>query len=589
MRFLLPVLALALLASPAVAKPLSKAEKTLCESAAQCADILSRHGPEAFDYDVLADAFNDMGADAAPALAALAKRSDLNLRLIAPQLEPGLLIAMFDTLAAKDATAPLGAELLVYADTMRWDPRTLPTLDPERLSRGMSARPSLTLLKLAERHKPDAALPLMRAALGGPDAQVTREAYAALFAASPDGALAALRQTVGTVQDWDRAKAIADMLVARFETRGDAVYATLLNGMAGDRALSEPMRDAARAGSLRLSDPKAPLTVDAAFAGQLARLAARGETDLARADHLRRAGSAVLGAWLKLAKVRPEQLPDILSATEALGGSDATRGALMRLALARPNLARANLAALHAMSWPEVGRYERELARLADTHPWDSVRDVARRRLERDVSLPTTLAALEASFPNRLPAQFCVRGEAVEAARYTRELPLYPVPAERDDATARRHLATALPTATRWLAGFDAGQTGGGLIAYDYATDGRRVLLRGERVQLIAPAKPVPLGQQPERLFIVAGDMRSGRVFAMAPDGNAAPTRIADLPAPMAAARRMEDGSLFLQFHGADETPSWATPPPLLLTPDGELRPGCAGRALVGEAPALFP
>ena len=67
MGFLIALI-LSILSMSVYAKPLSKAELNVCKSIRQCVDIVSRHGPESYDYAVLSQEFMRFGQTGRSAL-----------------------------------------------------------------------------------------------------------------------------------------------------------------------------------------------------------------------------------------------------------------------------------------------------------------------------------------------------------------------------------------------------------------------------------------------------------------------------------------------------------------------------------------
>ena len=615
MRRLVHALLLSAVAAPALAAPraLTPAEARVCDSVEQCADIAARHGPESFDYAVLASEFARL-PDAAPMLLRLAEDGR------APRVEALLLQDLDGELAADFAVAAIaqGGET---ARSLTGSLAPFIALDATRVDLPLSAladyaadHTSAKLVPLIQRHG-EAGRPVLAAALSSGDARYAGAAYQALFDADPDAALRTLVETMRATDDIDPALAIGRMLALRAQR--NPFYARMLDDIARDAGYSVAMRDGARAGSLAVSGASAPLTVSADLAEQWLRILkaqrAAGVPLFERArptrNHLARAGNALLPDLETLARRDPDSRAPILQALRVSRTRPELRAPFIGLGLSSADSPTTVLEALRAIDWTDVTRWEPRLEALAQTHPWDTVRWEARRKLERDVATGETLSIggphpqLEA---RRTRADYCQRGEPLAPRDAVVQMP----PFERDVLGAWRHglsvggASAAHPARTRWLAGYDTGEFGGALASYDYATGAVEILLE-DAVQLIAPDRPASLGTQPDSLFVFTGadhmGRRGGRVWAVAPDGDDAPRPVAELPGPVQRAFRLDDGSLLLHFHddsapfrsevrlGSTVLGQSSSPPPLRLMPDGTVRPGCEGEDLAGEAPPLFP
>jgi len=79
-------LGFSLLPHSLAAKPLSAAEKTVCNSLRHCMDIVSRHGPESYDYRVLGEEFVRLGAKGRTALLKMMTSKNAEKALRAQQL-----------------------------------------------------------------------------------------------------------------------------------------------------------------------------------------------------------------------------------------------------------------------------------------------------------------------------------------------------------------------------------------------------------------------------------------------------------------------------------------------------------------------
>ena len=608
-------LLLALLATaPALAQTaaLTPAERTVCRSAKHCADILARHDPSEFDYGVLAEEFERLGDGGVRAMRRVADHDGaahveaLTLRLDDP-LQWAVAQQLMESRSA--ASRALGAMLLGHVSVeMIAVSADGPIGKLPVLTRILDEHPSEDVVTLIGTHPIEAIRPALLEALGSGDSRTAGAAYRRLHADSPDAALRALVARMRRTTNLGQAMAIGDMLGRRDRRHGGGFYGRMLDHIARDTGYPPAMRDGARLGSLR-AGKTAPLTVDATFGDQLMRLHAAGADTLITAGSLSRAGDGLLPAWLALAEADPAYVPDVLSALDASTSESPLQGEFIRLGLADIRRASTVAAAIRAIEWADVARWEPELGRLSEAHPFDTVRFEARRKLERDV------ASADRDVPwgdhpdviaQRTRAQYCERGDRIDLSETARQMPLVdtnPFDAPFPKTMQRRLIASAFPGRTRWLAGYDAGEWSGALLAMDYAS-GETTTIRDGNVNAIVPTRPVQLGQQPEALFVLTGlshmILNEADAWTIAPDGDTALEWVAELPDPVKRLYRLDDDSLLLHFHSDDvgfqprvegnvRYGGWVDDhPPLILTPDGELLPGCAGEALAGEAPALF-
>ena len=589
----------ALLAGHAAAAPLTPAEATVCRDARHCADIVRDHAPSEFDYAVLAGEFARLGPKAVRALSAVADTDGRrNLVLLAQMMEPEAALELGLTLVGGRDEKARELGLLILRDPVLQNRAPSGTRSAPRAALGRIIDAGLHPLapKLLRGDDFADVADLWQRALASRNPELAGAAYQALFEQSPDGALQALKALAREADTPQDALAVARVLGDRAARIGDPVYARMLRGMGTDAALPPAMRDAALVealgtdGDLPLGSARSELLVGAFDA----------DPDRAvDAQHLRRHGPAVLRLWQALAEARPEAREAVLRAMEGVAPNTQTRLEVLRLALSAPYTSRDAVVALDAMEVSEVALLQSELQAVADRHPWPGVRWAAQRRLEFDprshVGPPWMVDSPDLRASRKL-ANYCERGTPVEREATVGQVPMAATDAARAAPTdaplelTAISLRTAHPGASRWLLGYDRGESGGALVAWDYATGEADVLLE-DNVRFIVPAVPAPLGRQPDRLLVIAGPplgtQSESALWTVAPDGEASPRKLRDLPAPVEAVFRLDDGSLLLHFHGEDRA-ALSMPTPLILTPDGGLRPGCEGEALAGERPSLF-
>lgn len=598
MRPLLASLLISAFALPAWAapKPLTQAERVVCQSAKQCADIVRRHGPESFDYAVLAAEFVRLKQDSVSRLqtlvdAGLAGRVQ-TLAYHRPELQTGLVAALIAS--GKTKQHALAAYLVRDAALSE-----LPSMSADAVGAFMDRHPEQTPIGLLDRVRESDRVELLREALASGSPELAGAAYQRLHALDPDMALRALVDVMRRTENLDKAVAIGKFVAARDASEASGFYATMLDDIARDPGYSTAMRDGARAGSLMIARNDAPLMISPDLADQFQRLAAT-DGPIFAPQQVARTKGAILPIWQAVAASHPDRRLTALQSAIQAKVSGAELAPFIALGLDNPRHMRLMGLALMSIDWPEVARWEARLAAIARSHPSDWIRWEAQRKLDRDVGSDAFARShfSDMSLPaGRDRARYCLRGTPVDAEALLSQLP--PLAGVLTRTTmgpplARFDASSAFPGRTRWLVGYDRGEFGGALAAHDYATGEAALLLDTNTLAVLPPAPPA-LGQTPDAVWVFAGMSAMGRgntqIYSVATDAETPPVLHADLPGWTHAIHRLDDGSLHLSFHpsDADDIALQRYHPPLRLMPDGTLRPGCEGESLAGEAPPLFP
>ena len=584
-----------LLAASASARPLTPAEKQVCSSAKMCADVVVRHRPSQFDYDVLAREFERLSPAATRQLVRVATPAQLgNLERLSERTRPEIAVEMgllLQTRREPEARSLgrhiLRSERLQTVKLAGQPPVALPILKDLAAS-----DPAPLTVRMLRQHDFQAARPALVAALGSSDADTVGLAYRALFDDNPQAAFEALVAQMRATRELGPAVALGRMIAERDAGRPDGFYGRMLDDIAGDLGYSESMRDGARAGSFALSRPDAPMSASADLPAQITRLYAADALN-ARAA-FRRADAAVRYAFSQAAQGSPDLLADTLPELARMSVPEAERDRWIEMALDQPARGRTLDTALAMIPLHAVDRWAARLEPLARSHPFDTVRGAAAAKLDRNPAAPDI--RLVRSRAGK--ARYCVDGRRRSPRP---DFALMPTFEEEQTglpdgaAVRRRAQTTSYPGRTRWLAGYADGGDGS-LVAFDYA-DGKASVLDTAPVDWLLPNRVPDMGQQPDWLWVI-GDGRYGRI---APDGATSVEAMGDLPAPVRDVFRLKDGGLLLHFHDAKAPfqprvtdsgvlPGWVdSPPPLLLTPDGALQPGCRGEALAGGRPDATP
>jgi len=581
------------------ANPLTPYEQRVCRSARQCADIVKRHNIDEFDYSVLAAEFNRFGPRSVSALTNIASqetRAQLSTLLseLNDQMAVNIVLRLAQSNDADDrGLAAFLLERLNFAEGTGLDlaANTYPVV-----ARLAVEHPSENLVTLLSQYPYETAKPALEALLGSRETRVITAAYQRLYEASRNDANQALNRQMLKTSDLPVAIAIGQMMAGRDRTRQSHYYAAWLDQIANNEAYPDAMQIGARAGSLMVWRRDAPFTSNANLTDHILRLPDETLEMTIKYWTFTRTGGDILPAWLTMMETKPAFRRDILVALRVGKASDAVIGPFVDVGLSDPKRARTVMDALRLIPNGGAEAWTEQLRTLADTHPFDTVRHLARTKYDSSISsdnadrIGGTDPAVKAARTRDL---YCSHGDWIDPSTVTAQFILKP--SDLADlpygyGASARGFTTAYPARDRWIAGFDRGEFGGSLLGFDYAA-GAAELLLNDNTQLITPVTPVPLGQHPEALWVFSGlahmTINESQVMTLAPDDDSHPTFVWELPNPLRRAYRLEDGSLLLQFH--DETTafrsdvreniryrSWAdSHPPLRLTSQGALMPAC--------------
>lgn len=580
--------------------PLTRAEQPVCRSVKQCADIVSRHRLDEFDYRVLAAEFDRFGNKSVSALAGIASaETQPQLSALVKEMDVQTAINLVIRIAKSNTPEDrsLAASLLSSIHIEDATDVNIASSASPTLERLALEHPSKDLVGLITRLPFETARPSLEQLLGSGDLQTVSAAYQHLYDASRKQANEALNQQMLKTEDLSVALAIGQMMAWRDNNRKNDFYAKWLDALANNTAYPEAMRDGARAGSFLLFRRDAPFTPGPDLTRQLLRLP-DGTLDKTIVYWVyNRTEGAVLPAWQTVMETKPALRSKILIALRVGKASGDTTDPFISIGLSNPKRARTVMDAIRLIPDHKAVAWSKQLNALAETHPFDSVRYLARLKLAPPMKNDPNIIRIGGVPDDVITARtrdlYCTRGDWIDPAEAADQLFIIDsdfAALPYGYAASRRGLQTAYPARKRWIAGFDRGEFGGSLLGFDYAT-GNANLLLDNNTQLVTPVTPVRLGHHPDALWVFSGlshlTLNRSQVMTLAPDDDNDPVFVWELPNPLQRAYRLGDGSLMLQFHDED-TPfqaelrdkvryrGWTdVHPPLRLTPQGELLAAC--------------
>ena len=487
------------------AQPLTRAEQQVCSSLRMCADLVKRHDASEFDYAVLTQEFRRFGPQGRAALFDILE-SDKGTADVAE------LIKSLGPLSAKERawrdakwSGPLTDRLLPLADeTSQW----VVLLDhPERGLREVANTFLFTkshdetqiasqqiknygplLAFLAERPSEHLAEFLVRIpvephrdALAGlllsGERATAGAAYAALYRDSPSKAFQTLLSAMRQIKTVDQARGIGGLLAERDKNRADGFYFKFVSDLSADESFPVAARAAALDGYLKIlaaETNRAPLKpVAQTQRDALAFLLSSENWD---------APTYAQG----LSKLSERDLPDLWTHLD------------QHLI---PNAGVA-LAAF------EGKPFERTILTSAMSSRDGRVRDAAKERAKAmKLTLPPE-SKLTCRFKSFDTADLIEQMPFFEKGFISRSWP------QMMQETYRKILSAAHPTQSGWLAGYDQGEFGGGLVFFENKTgDGTEIRFNrpktdfdqwtAENVAAILPERPLRLGETAQAFWVV--------------------------------------------------------------------------------------
>ncbi len=628
-RYIAAFLVTAVIGFPALAqgrfqpKPLTQTERRVCQDLDFCVDLLLRHGPDEFDYQVLAAEFQRMGpAGANKLLKYAAGKSETNTtraQLILSQpgwrftpQEQRKIAALWpsgDIGVQADMMRRIGSPMMrnsVVATLLHEDPKiretsrdiltgmnlhtdfALPSTAFNTLVRALVSDPTPEIITLIGTFPDPQSGPILRRTLLSGDPNSVMAAYDSLYKSDPKNAFGALMSALEKLETPDQALAISAMLQARHQNRQDGFYMKFARDLAGDAAQPKLVRmvglDALMSQSSKpiVALPDTEATQAAyAYTLQQPKIALDKYAYEFQAKTGRQSAPYLELIWKKL-KPGDEARYVFTKVAGQIGGTQSA--AILQEALTDQVDWRVTQAAILGLKDEMTGPQKSAIEKLAKSHPIRQVRVAANAAVDAGKSGEINLAKWEKSLAPK--SQYC-QVKPTDFASLADQMPYFEdgrIAARNGElkAVARKWLSTAVAVKDGWLAGYRNGETGG-LLFYDYATEGHKRFLDGP-ITAIVPTRKVKLGTTPDAVWIVAETERSGRLYRLNLTHHSAPQlRLhAQLPGPPASIHLAPDNSVQIGFG-----PAPVNHPPLRLLPGGGIIDGCTKPAPLPSNGAL--
>lgn len=637
MAFLRILIAVFFIARYAMETPLAaqvpKDNFRACKNIRHCVDIVSRHKPDSFDYNVLVADFRRFGPRGVDTLITLAEGTDedksvnaigllsrgafrmtpnqtarlTKLWMAAPTPDLATLLHHVNT---PDAHAAIVSTLTVADPDVqtlsrqiigKWDVADITlTSDMETtLLESIKKHPTSALVRLVAQNESQAAKAALKSVLGSGDTAATQTAYQALYVRDPKTAFGALVETLFTLEDsnFDAALALSDLIATRHISRSDGFYLNFARDIALD----------AKIGVMgRITGLNAVITSDAhtrpdlpsnpvltrSFSVLVEQLPDLSPTHIDFG--LMKANSPTEGAaWLTPLMMYFADLtrPYAADFVAGLGEFDlpVTKDFILN---AFDTLAPPDVQAALVHSAIKLNTAQKQVQIWATSHPLTSVRLAAQRALLGE----DYTSDVSAYIAENMRAKYCVH-PPVDFRDKAKQLPYFElgnlVSGER---LYRFWLTSAADMKAGWLAGFDTRKGEGALLYFD-GQSGAGERLFDAPIKAILPIQKLPLGQYATTFWIVtdATDVTPARVYiAHQTQVGFVINPVVVLPHASQAITHEVGGDLIISFvplpaKGRDKAAQNAKlgapnnfmfNPPLRITREGTMTRACEGAAM---------
>lgn len=612
---------------------LSSGETRVCKSLKHCIDIVERHAPDSFDYQVLNGEFQRFGPKGKAALldmmaskdetdmrrgqavlakgrvllspdeqrkvAALWPRGDVQTHaaIMKSALSPLMRARLIDTLSHETPDVrDLSRDLLAQTVAMEMDFPLRPD-DYGKLARALLDDPTPALVELMAKFEPVKTAPIFMRLLRSTDGPTLFAAYEKLHTQNPETAFKALVATLYDLKDdqTDAAFALSFVLRARHKSRKDGFYLKFAKDLTEDSEMSLMGRLAGF--DAIMQSEGAPLLSEPSKYYEVIETALQNHNVLP-VTYLRnmpRQAAAKSDIWLSAywEHFRPQASEQKLDFIRLVGGFE-TKTAKEILLEALGDQGDWRIIQAAALPLGRMG-YKPASSKLEElsNHPIMAVQIAVRTAIDGINS--GTMKGRSAYWQNALSSQsgYC-SAKSKDFKDDAKGLPFFDLMDLEFNAAGdkRRFVSTIAPTKNGYLVGFDAGRNGGDLRYYDNAS-GESLPLKSqlaattEIVTAIIPVTPPPLGQYATSFWVIAqGDDRAdqAKLYRLKSiDGAFKIKYQAELPHNATTIAPQKNGDVFLSFYKTDAKPTDVNPP-LLLSPNGAIRRACASPADTAEA-----
>jgi hypothetical protein len=598
-----------------------------------CVDIVERHAPDSFDYQVLNSEFQRLGPKGKAALlnmlaskdetklrraqsvlakgrvlltpdeqrktAALWPRGDVktHAKIMKSALSPLMRARLINTLSHEDPQVRLlSRDLLADTVAMGMDFPLRPD-DFGKLARALLDDPTPALVVLMAEFEPAKAAPIFTRLLGSTDGPTLSAAYEQLYLPDPETAFKALVATLYELKH-DQAEAgfaLSHVLRERHESREDGFYLKFAKDLTEDSEMSLMGRLAGFDAIMQSKD--APLLSDPSKYSAVMRLALR-EHDVFPADYLRnmpRQAAEKSDMWLNAywAHLRAKANEQKLDFIRLVGGFETqTAKNILMQALDEKGDWRIIQAAALPLGRMEHAPATAKLEAVSD-HPIMAVQIASLTALD---GIKTGKMTGRPSFwQKKLTSQsgYC-SAKPKDFKDEAKSLPFFDlVDLEfKAGGDKRRFVSAISPTKDGYIVGFNAGKNGGDLRYYDNLSGDSQPLksklskMTGN-VSAIMPVTPAPLGQYAKAFWIVAEDAAlsdQAKLYRLSKADGAFQIKYkAELPHRVTAFAPQPNGDIFMSFYKKGAKLSDVNPP-LILSPNGAIRRACAGATDTAQA-----
>ena len=600
------------------AKPLTKAEQTVCQSLRHCMDIVERHDASEYDYEVLEAEFKRFGPTGRNALFHLLTSSKAHSDVARLLAEMGPLTAVeaarVDQIwSGPNATLvlPLFQEMTL-ANRDRWIAglthskasvrafsRRLYDMDVSLMRAPLTAQQTAMILSdmietgngssgdyLSHLSAAGHEAAFEKLLYSGANVNVVSSAYDGLYKQNPAKAFQSLMAAMRAAQTAQQISNLGEMIARRHRQRADGFYAKFAVDFSNDttapanaravalQAWFAVMRDGDKTTSKRpvlpvmntrrleafqflLKTEEANLKLYASVLDRINNPSVQPAIDMLWA-HSERENHQAQPAILKAAldtSLEPAAIQSALRSNDSALMIAALRAAQTRAEFSAPMRALQQ----HPIVDVRVAARLASQGKLVTLHnkAFYDMRQVALRSAPRCEITGFDIQDLVLQMPYFDDAPVNTKDHWVKSV-------------------TRAKLNAAHPTSKGWLASYYLGAQGGALVYFDgQSAEGRRVG-NFQSPFAILPDRPLKLGESTDRFWIVDTPghlgMRQG-LYQVKDNGNGFDVRrVTELPAAPIEADILQNGDVVIAF---DDSGKNLAQPPLRFSPDGRISSAC--------------
>lgn len=608
-------------------------ESVVCKSVKHCVDIVERHAPDSFDYEVLNGEFKRFGEKGKTALLEmLASKDDTEMRRAQSVLARGRTLLTPDEQRKVAALWPRGdldthAKIMKSALSPLMRARVIETLSHEnphvreisreiiavtvarkmdfplrpddfgRLAKGLLDDPTPALVELMSNFDSTKTKPIFLRLLRSTDGPTLNAAYHKLYALNQEEAFKALVATLYKLEDnqLDAALAISYTLRQRHAGRKDGFYLNFAKDMTEDPEMSL-MGRMAGFDAVMQSETAPKLSQPSKYYEIIKR--GLSSYDVLPQGYLRnmpRQAGEHADIWLSAywEHFRSQSSDQKLDFIRLVGGFE-TEGAkkILLESLGDKGDWRIIQSAALPLGRMRYAPATRQLQRLSD-HPIMAVQIAALSALDGIRS--EKMKGRPSFWKKKLTSQtsYC-SAKPRNFKEEAKGLPFFDLVDLDFTASGdkRRFVSAIAPTKNGYLVGFDAGLNGGDLRYYDNASGEGYSLkpqLSGDldSVAAIMAVIPPPLGQYAKSFWIVSHDdglKDQAKLYRLyISEGGFKIRYQAQLPHRVTAFAPQQNGDVFMSFYKNQMKPEDVNPP-LLLSSNGGIRRACSAPTDTAEA-----